>query len=71
MELPFSNNIKTSMNGDALVISIQTKTKYKPQPHHQKRLDDGFLLDPYLYLHQTIDLTSGEVVNSYTAPPDF
>ena len=71
MYLPFSHNIKTSLMGDTCVVAIQLKSTYTPQPHHLERMENGFMLDPYLYLHQTIDLNTGDVIKTYTAPPDF
>ena len=72
MELPYTHNIKHQRNGDLLLVSIQTQTKYKPTPNQLAKYEqDGVLLDLHLYRHISTNLVTGDVVDNYLGPPDL
>ena len=60
----------TRSEGDLLHITTQLQLTYTPSALTQ-RLRKGLTIDNHLYLHQTVDTATGEVVRQYTGPIDL
>ncbi len=60
----------TSLEDGVLYTTTQLALTWEPTKA-QRALRKGFNMDTHLYLHQWIDLATGNIIDQYKAPLDF